>query len=136
MKLFFDNCTSPTLAATIGGFLKHLNHDAIHIKDAPCGRHAKDSEWIAMLGNEREDWVVVTGDGRIAKNHAERVAFRQASLKGFVLARAYQATPIHQQAAFLLWRWPDIEKLTTLTAAPFLFELPMNRSAKMKQIPV
>jgi hypothetical protein len=137
LKVFFDNCTSPTLASTMHGYLQHYGHSASHIKDLPCGRHAPDVEWIKMLGEDKADtWIVVTGDTRIQKNPAERLAFRLAHLRGFVLAPAYQKTPINQQAALLLWRWPDIEQLAKLTGAPFLFELPMNKSSRIKQLPL
>lgn len=104
LKVLFDNCTSPVLAATLGGYLNHLGHEAIHLKDLPCGRHATDLEWMEYLRKDRSEWVVVTADSRIQKNRAERVAYRQANLRGFVLAPAYQKTPLNQTASFLLWR--------------------------------
>ena len=97
MKILFDNCTSPILASTLNGFISARDHVAIHIRDAPCGRDATDEQWIAMLGSEQiKRWVVVTGDGRLSRNKPERVAFRSAGLFGFVLAPAYQKTPLHQ----------------------------------------
>jgi hypothetical protein len=137
LKLFFDNCTSPTLATTIHGYVQHYGHTAAHIMDLPCGRHAPDVEWIEMLGADKgEAWIVITGDTRIQKNPAERRAFRQANLRGLVLAPAYQKTPLNQQAAFFLWRWPDVEQLAKLTGAPFLFELPMNKSSRIRPLPL
>ena len=58
MKVFFDNCLSPVLASTLHGFVRHLRHDAVHIMDLPCGRHAKDEEWIAYLAGTREDYLM------------------------------------------------------------------------------
>ncbi|MCW5714801.1 MAG: hypothetical protein KIT43_09850 [Bauldia sp.] len=136
MKVFFDNCTSPPLAATLNGFLEHLGHSAAHIRHLPCGAGASDAEWIAMLAADHLRWIVVTGDGRIRKNPAERAAYRAAGLCGFVLAPSYQKTPLHQQASFLLWRWPEIERLANLIAGPALFELPMTRTGKMTQLPL
>jgi hypothetical protein len=136
LKVFFDNCTSPTLAATLNGFVQHLGHAAIHIKDLPCGRHAADLAWIDHLAQSGDDWLVMTGDGRIQKNRAERFAFRQAGLKGLVFAPAFQKIAMNQRASFLLWRWPDIEGIARLTAAPFLFELPANRSSRLRPLPL
>src|SRR5947209_14390499 len=76
VKVFFDNCTSPVLASVLDGFIRHLSHNAHHIKDLPCGRDATDLEWIGMLGADRGLWMVVTGDDRIRKNKAARAAFR------------------------------------------------------------
>ena len=136
MNLFFDNCTSPVLASTLDGYVAHLGHSASHIRNLPCGPAADDLTWIDMLGTSKEDWIVITGDGRIERNKAERAAFRQAMLKGIVLAPAYQKTPLHQTASILVWRWPDIEKLLLSVAAPALFELPINRTARFKQLPL
>lgn len=136
MKVFFDNCTSPVLAATLNGFVAHLGHSACHMADHPCGRHATDIEWIELLGKDRQIWMVVTGDGRIQRNKAERAAFRAAGLSGFVLAPAYQKTPVHQIASFLLWRWPEMEQLFNLVTGPALHELPMSRTSKIRQLPL
>lgn len=135
MKVFFDNCTPPVLAATLDGFIRSEGHSAYHIKDLPCGPHATDLEWIQMLASERRVWMVVTGDARIGKNKATRAAYRAAELSGFVLARAYQKTPMHKVASFILWRWPEMEQLFSLTGAA-LYELPMNRSRKIRPLPL
>jgi len=87
-----------------------------------------------MLGEDNEHWIVITGDFRIYRNKAQRAAFRASGLSGFVLAPAYQKTPVYQQASILLWRWPDMEQLMSLTRG--LYELPINRSSKIKQLPL
>ncbi len=91
---------------------------------------------MEMLAASDDRWIVVTGDGRIAKNKPERHAFRAAGLFGFVLAPAYQRTPVHQIASLLLWRWPEMEKLTALVGGPALYELPINRRSKIRQLPL
>ena len=136
VKVFFDNCTSPVLAATLDGFIRSASHSAHHIKDLPCGRDATDLEWIEMLARERGVWMVVTGDDRIRKNKATRAAYRDAELSGFVLARAYQKTPMHKVASFILWRWPEMNQLFGLVGGGALYELPMNRSRKIKPLPL
>ena len=93
-------------------------------------------EWMDMLAQSRNDWIVITGDGRIHRNKAERTAFRQAGLKGFVLAPAYQKTPQHQTASTLIWCWPAMEKLIRLVAAPALYEVPINRNARFTTLPL
>lgn len=136
MKLFFDNCTSPVLAGTLDGFVRHLGHSAHHIKDMPCGRDAPDVEWIKLLSGDQALWVVVTGDDRIRRNKAERAAFRSAGLRGFALTPSYHRTPIHQQASFLLWRWPEMEQILSLLGGPVMYELPMSRSSKIRPLPL
>lgn len=136
MKVFVDNCLSPTLASTLDGYLRHTGSEAVHIADAPCGRHASDLEWIAWLRVGGSDWLVLTGDTRIRRNRAERAAFRQAGLRAIVLAPGYQKVPVNQQASFVLWRWPDVEAIVRLTAAPFMFELPLNKASRIRQMPL
>lgn len=106
MNVFFDNCTAPVLASTLHGFISHIGHVATHIKDMrglPNGRHSADLEWIRHLQSQ-DNWIFITGDGRVLKNRPERDALRSAGLHGFVLAPAYQRTPIHQVAATLVWK--------------------------------
>jgi PIN like domain len=139
VNVLFDNCTSPVLAATLDGFIRSDRHRAFHIKDVPGlihGRHSTDQEWIAHLRRAPEPWVFITGDGRVLKNAAERAALRSAGLHGFVLASAYQKTPLHQVAATLVWKWPDIERITELVAAPAMHEIPISRSGKLRPLPL
>ena len=68
--------------------------------------------------------------------HPERAAYRAAELFGLVLAPAYQKTPMHQCASFLLWRWPDVEQLMNLVGGAALYELPLSRSSKLKPLPL
>lgn len=86
-----------------------------------------DIDWITGLAADSADWIVVTGDQRIRKNIAERAAWIRAGLKAFVLAPAYQKTPVNQCASVLLWRWPEMERFIALAAAGSMFELSINR---------
>jgi hypothetical protein len=106
LKVFFDNCTSPVLASTLDGFIRHRGHSAHHIRTLPCGASADD------------------------------IAFRQMMLKGFALSPAYQRTPIQEVASLLIWRWLQMEELMSLVAAPALYELPISRAAKFRPLPL
>jgi predicted nuclease of predicted toxin-antitoxin system len=53
VKLLFDNCTSPVLAETLNGFVNHLGHEAVHIRNR-FAANTTDVEWIAALGSERK----------------------------------------------------------------------------------
>jgi len=136
VRVFFDNCTSPVLASTLHGFIGHAGHSAHHIKDLACGRSATDVEWIRFLSANADDWIVVTGDARILRNKAERAAFRSSGLRGLVLARGYQKTPLHHVASTLVWRWPDIEQLMSIVGGAALYELPATRKGRISQLPL
>ena len=137
MNVFFDNCTAPLLASTLHGFIQHYGHAAFHIKDLPGlprGRHSDDIDWINHLRRQPENWIFVSGDGRILKNPAERAALRSAGLHGFILAPAYQKTPMHQIAATIVWKWPEILQVTSLLASPSMHEIPIGKNTKLRQM--
>lgn len=138
MKVFFDNCTAPVFAETLNAFIQRSGHFAQHISsiaDLPNGRKSRDVEWINFLRNSVDVWIFITGDGRVTKNPAERAALRSAGLHGFVLAPAYQTTPFNKVAAALLWRWPEIVKVTELLSAPTMHEIPIKTGTKLRQMP-
>lgn len=139
MKVLLDNCLAPVFASTLDGFVSHFGHRAFHIKDMnelPHGRDTADLEWIEFLRASNDLWIFISGDGRILKNKAERAALRSAGLHGFVLAPAYQKAPLPQVAATLVWRWPDIIKVTELLAPPAMHEIPIGKATKLRQLPI
>lgn len=134
MRIFVDNCISHVVASTLNGYVVHLGHDAVHIRDMPCGPNAADVTWIADLRASPDDWLVLTGNLRISRNRPERLAYAQANLKGIALAPAFQHMPMHQRASTILWRWPDIENAAARFRPPFLFELPIGRSVGLRAL--
>lgn len=139
MNVLFDNCTSPIWAMTLDGFIRSSGHRAFHINDVPGlpnGRSSTDMEWISHLQNHVENWAFITGDSRVMKNRAERAALRSAGLHGFILAPAYQRTPLHQVAATLVWKWPEIEAVTKLVAVPSMHEIPIGKGSKLRSLPL
>lgn len=139
MKIFFDNCTSPVLAHTLDGFVRHLHHRAHHIRELQelgLSGSSADIEWITALTSDSDDWILVTGDRRLLKNKAERYALRQARLKGFVLNPSYQKTPVHRCAAAIVLRWPAMEDQMRLVDGPALFELAFKGTTKFKPLPL
>lgn len=134
MKILFDACTAPVLASTINGYVTHYGHKAIHMRDTPWGRHAKDLEWIPLIAPEAKDWLVVTGDERITRNKAELRALQSARLGVRVLAPAYQKTPQHQIASILIWRWPEIQRTVGAFERPFAFQVGISRTGRLRQL--
>lgn len=135
MNVLFDNCTSPVLASTLHGFIQHYDHAAYHIGSVvglPDGRNSKDLEWIDFLRRSNDEWIFVSGDGRIVRNRAELTALRSAGLHGFVLAPAYQKTPLNQIASLLIWRWPEIVQITKLIQPPSVHEIPIKKTTRMR----
>lgn len=137
MKVLFDNCIAPRAASALNGFISADGHQAFHLKDTPGlpnGRNSTDLEWIQFLRNSNEVWIFISGDGRILKNAAEKAALRSAGLHGFILSKAYQKTPLNQVVGTLIWKWPEIEKITQLLAPPSMHEIPIGRIDRLKQL--
>lgn len=139
MNFFFDNCTSPVLASTIDGFVRHTGQRAFHIRDAQnaglnISQNARDTDWIMALADNPNDWLVVTADKRISTVRAEREAFRRAGLKGFLLNPAYQKISVNQQASTLLWRWPELVDVIEKFSPPTLIGVPQSKGAKLNPL--
>lgn len=139
MNVFFDNCTAPVLASALEGYVRFEGHRAYHIKDVPGltnGRHTSDLEWISHIKADSAVWIFITGDSRVLKNPAERAALRSGGLHGYVLAPAYQRTPMNQVAATLVWKWPEIKQVTELLAPPTMHEIPIGKNSKLRALPL
>jgi hypothetical protein len=80
--------------------------------------------------------MFVSGDGRVLKNPAERAALRSAGLHGFILAPAYQKTPLNQVASIILRRWPEMLQISKLLQAPSMHEIPINKATKLRPLPL
>lgn len=138
MKVFFDNCTSPVLAATLHGFIAQSGDEAVHIRDLvglQGGRSAPDVVWIDYLRQHPAEWIFISADDRIRKNPAERQALRNAGLHGFIMARGFQKQGLDKRAAALILRWSDIKRITSIVMRPAMHEIPVGTGAKLKQLP-
>jgi len=98
---FFDANVSSNLAQ----MLRALGVPVVHLyqhfrKDAP------DEQWIPWVG--KQGWVIITNDGRILKNPAERAALERANIKAVFLFRGFSQMKRWPQARWLLRWWPRI----------------------------
>lgn len=139
MNVFFDNCCSPKLAHTLDGYFRGTDDRAWHIRDCvdagfSIPSNARDEAWIEALAVDPREWVVVTADGRIAKNKAEREAYRRARLKGILLLPQFTKRSVHEQAVKLLWRWPDAVDTLDRFGPPLLIGLKPGWSAKFDPV--
>ena len=123
------------MAKTLGGYLSNTEIEVFHARDVGL-QNKPDIEWITRLGATGEDWLVVTGDGKIRKNRAEREAYRRANLKGIVLAAAYQKTPMGKCCGIVIANWDNLLDFSAKLQAPYLIELSINLSSKYKVLPL
>ncbi len=98
-----------------------------------------DIRWIlsgsVFLKAQADDWAFVTADDRLRKNKPERAALRSSGLHGFVFAKGFAKTLMHQRASLLLWRWPDMQQIMLDAPGPALHELPLNKNSKLSALP-
>jgi hypothetical protein len=134
LKVLVDNNLSPLLA------------QSIHILVSPDGdqvvalRHrfpanTPDDVWISALGAEG-GWSVLSGDVRIARRPAEKLAWHQSRLKGFFLAPAWSKHSNLEKAARLLLWWPKLRDQERLVGPGAIFQVPVNPGSRLSQVRV
>jgi hypothetical protein len=140
VKVFFDNNTSPIWANVLNALAEADKDSAHHIRFMPeygLSAGSSDVDWIERLSKDSlSDWIVITFDSRIRKDRANRKAWLEGRLKGFVLASGFQKMPVNQVASILLWRWPEMRRFIGSVAPPSLFELPVKRSGQFRSLTV
>jgi hypothetical protein len=120
------------MARTLAGYSQS---EVFHARDLKL-HNKPDIEWIEHLSATGDDWMIVTADGRIRKNKAEREAYRRANLKGVVLAPAYQKTEMGRCCGIMVAKWDDMIDFTSKISAPYLVELSINLTPKFKVLPL
>ena len=121
------------MAAMLHGYIRFDEHAAIALRDR-FPNETPDLEWIEALGDDVDEWLVMTSDVRISRNGAEREAFRRAGLRAFAFAKGYQKMPLAARCANLIARWNEIEALFDKVSPPFMFEFPVGRNTKFKSL--
>jgi hypothetical protein len=119
------------MARTLAGYLDHTAHQVFHARDLGFN-NKPDIEWIEHLSATGEDWLIFTSDGRIRKNAAEREAYRRAKLKGVVLAPPFEKNQMGKCCGIIVAKWDDMVDFTSKIAAPYLVEMSISLSPKMK----
>lgn len=93
-----------------------------------------DLDWIANLSKDGQ-WIVVSGDRRITRNHAEYHAFRNSNLIGLFLSQGLNKAPVIKQMERLLALWPSIITVAATVQGGAMFELPI-KSTKLRQLKI
>lgn len=92
-----------------------------------------DVDWMTDLANREENWSVISGDGRILRNPAERAVLRDTELNFFVLAKKWWAGKFHDRAVQLLKVWPAIVDAAERVRKPTIWRVP-KASTKLDRI--
>lgn len=99
MRFFLDNCLSPRHANALAALLDG-DHAVAHLSQR-FPRNTPDEEWITRLGSDG-DWIVITGDSRISRNHHERKAWEESGLTMFYLKKGWMNLKVIQQHVVLV----------------------------------
>lgn len=125
-----DENLSPYLARALQGLFS-AEHQIEHIRNF-FEPGTTDLAWIELLSRQG-DWIVISGDRRIAKNKAELAAFRSSKLIGFFLCRTMSRKPVRQQLIRILTIWDQLEAQVRLVQPGAMFEIP-EKSVKFRSI--
>ncbi len=132
MNLFFDHNMSPAMARALRELFKG-EHD-ITFPAERFRRDISDVDWIADLSREGQ-WIIVSADRRITRNHAEYHAFRNSNLIGLFLSQGLNKAPVVKQMERILALWPTIFTISTTVQGGAMYELPM-KSTKLRQLKI
>jgi hypothetical protein len=102
VTFFFDN----TFSVKIVKILRILDVDAIHLQEKFTA-DTPDVDWLPTAGQNA--WVVITGDHRLSKFPAERIALEQASVVAVFFYKGFTSVSGLLQVSFVAKHWPAIE---------------------------
>ena len=131
--VLIDNNISPRVAHAIHALT--LPDDQVVALREKFLANTTDETWLHAIGEEG-GWTVISGDIRITRQPSERRAWRQSRLKGFFLAPGWSRyTNLQRTARLLLW-WPKFQAQERLVEPGAIFQVPINPSSKLTQLPM
>ncbi|WP_187182083.1 hypothetical protein [Rhizobium sp. WL3] len=130
MKVIFDHNLSPRIARAFQA-LMGSDYEIVALKDK-FPPNIKDVDLIADLSREG-GWVLISGDRRITRNRAEKMAFQSSRIIGMFLSSGLYKAPVLKQAERLIALWPTIELVSKNVSGGSMFELPI-KSTKLSPL--
>ena len=115
MRVFFDHNLSHALPEALQAIFPNEHEIVALEKKFP--RNISDIDWISALSKEGH-WIVISGDRRITRNHAERRVFQNSRLTGFFMAPALYKARVIKQLERLCALWDN-----TITLESFRLKL-------------
>ena len=132
MRFFLDNCLSHRYARSLHALSEKNGHSVTHLQER-FGASTQDQDWLAELGQER-DWVIVSGDSRIARNTVLQRTWKRTGLTAFFLAPGWLKLRYWDQAALLVSWWPRIIEQAAQVSPGSGFEVPARRAGRFKPV--
>jgi PIN domain-containing protein len=134
MRFFFDRNMSRYLAQAIDK-LDRENDIRHHDDDPRFEPETADIEWMTTLARDDPPWIVLSGDGSILKNRAERAALEESGLTFFCMAKQWKHMNLYEYSWRLIKTWPSIlESAKRASLRPQIFEVTGGRTNKVDLI--
>jgi hypothetical protein len=95
VKLFLDNCLATRHARALHAIIEPDGHSVTHLRDR-FAADTPDVDWLKQLGKEG-DWIIISGDVRIARSAHERAAWHVSGLTVFFLKPGWTNIPPLEQ---------------------------------------
>lgn len=107
MRFFLDNCLSPKFAQALSILASPWqDYPIVHLTEK-FERDTPDTTWIGLLAKEG-DWVIVSGDYRIARSKVEQAAWHESGLTAFFFGDPFSKKNSWTQAEEIVRWWPKI----------------------------
>lgn len=113
-----------------------IQHQIVHHDDDDrFNPNTTDIEWITALKSDRNPWIIISGDGRILKNKAEKAVLHESGFTFFCLSKQWPSMPLREECVWKFFRvWPDIVKKADITRQR-IFEVFGGSSLKVEERP-
>lgn len=115
VKVAFDFCISRRVIGAMKALYGDQGYEFLHLGKIIKGP-ADDEDW-ATVYKKFGGRIVISGDSRIAYRPHQAIAFIDNGFVSFFPEEDWCNLRGHEKAAFLLYRWPSIEK-TFKAASP------------------
>jgi len=106
VRFFFDNCVSVKFVQALSILAQIQGYELVHLTEH-FPPDATDEEWLQSLATDR-DWVIISGDPRISRGRAQRIAWQESGLTAFFFADGWASKGFWKQAESLVRWWPQI----------------------------
>ncbi len=109
MRFFFDRCVPIPIARMVRAIEEGQHEIRHHDEDERFGPKTTDTEWMTALATDTAPlWIVISGDGRILRNKAERKVLEEVGLTFFCLDKPWPNTELYEYAWKFMKVWPKI----------------------------
>ena len=108
MKIRVDEHVSPKIVQIIKVICSRADWEITHVRDYHAARTA-DETWIPRFASEGGK-AIITGDAMMFRRPHQILAVQASGLVCFILSKKWTQARRHEQAANILFWWPQIEK--------------------------